>query len=313
MTPSSSMTRTVPVRDRSSPTLLLAALALVTGLVTAGLPAALSAQDGPVTLELKPKEGATERYRFQTTTRVAPPPQLGASMEVASTLTMSRTAEWMGSDTIRYRSTIESLEVEPRVDNAQVRSQIEQMAEQSRQDLVGREFLLVATRSGEVVEMDLGGGSTMSGNQLQQSLRHMSFTGLPEGPVAVGDSWTDEQTMDASTFGSPVPGEIVYRTTSTLESLNRRDGRRIANFRVDGNFEFRPAGGGQGAMMDVEANGTARQDVQFDVDAGRYISSTGDQDITLEMSAPGSGGAEGGMGSMSVNVSVSHSGQLVGS
>jgi hypothetical protein len=309
MTSSSSSTRAVPWRDRSSPTLLLAAvLALATG-----LPAALPAQDGPVTLELKPQEGATERYRFQTTTRVAPPPQLAASMEVATTLTMSRTAEWMGPDTIRYRSIIESLEVEPRVDNAQVRSQIEQMAEQSQQDLVGREFLLVATRSGEVVEMDLGEGNTMSGNQLQQSLRQMSFTGLPQGPVAVGDTWTDEQAMDASTFGSPVPGEIVYRTTSTLESLTRRDGRLIANLRVDGDFEFRPAGGGQGGMMDVEANGTSRQDVQFDVDAGRYISSTGDQDITLEMSAPGSGGAEAGMGSMSVNVSVSHSGQLVGS
>lgn len=297
------------MKPSSSPTLLLAtALALATG-----LPAALSAQDGPVTLELKPQEGATERYRFQTTTRVAPPPQLAAAMEVASTLTMSRTAEWTGPDTIRYRSTIESLEVEPRVDNAQVRSQIEQMAEQSQQDLVGREFLLVATRSGEVVEMDLGEGNTMSGNQLQQSLRHMSFTGLPQGPVSVGDSWTDEQVMDASTFGSPVPGEIVYRTTSTLESLSRRDGRLIANFRVDGDFEYRQTDGGQGAMMDVEANGTARQDVQFDVEAGRYISSTGDQDITLEMTSPGAGGAEGGMGSMSVNVSVSHSGQLVGS
>lgn len=297
------------MKPSSSPTLLLAAaLALATG-----LPAALSAQDGPVTLELNPQEGATERYRFQTTTRVAPPPQLGASMEVASTLTMSRTAQSVGRDTIRYSSTIESMEIEPRVDNAQVRNQIEQMAEQSRQDLVGREFLLVSTRSGEVVEMDLGGEGTMSGDQLQQSLRHMSFTGLPEGPVAVGDTWTDEQVIDASTFGSPVPGEIVYRTTSTLESLTRRDGRLIASFGVDGEFEYRQADGGQGAMMDVEANGTARQDVQFDVEAGRYISTTGDQDITLEMSAPGSGGAEGGMGSMSVNVSVSHSGQFVGS
>lgn len=313
MTLSSTSTRAVPGSGRFSPTLLLAALALATGLATAGLPAALSAQDGPVTLELKPQEGATERYRFQTTTRVAPPPQLGASMEVASTLTMSRTAESVGPDTIRFSSIIESLEVEPRVDNAQVRSQIEQMAEQSRQETVGREFVLVVTRSGQVIEMDLGGGDTMSGSQIEQSLRQMAFTGLPTGPVSVGDTWTDEQVMDASTFGSPVPGEIVYGTTSTLEGLTRRDGSLVADVRIDGDFEFRPAGGGQGAMMDVEANGTARQDVQFDVDAGRYISSTGDQDITLEMSAPGSGGAEGGMGSMSVNVSVSHFGELVGS
>lgn len=308
MTPSSSPTRFARGRDLAPPTLLLAILA--------GIPAAAVAQQGPVTLELKPEEGATERYRFETTTQVVPPPQLGASMEVASTMVMSRTAESVGRDTIRFRSTIESLEVEPRVQNPQVRSQIEQMAEQSRRDMVGKPFRLVTTRSGELIEMDVGGGSTMSGSQIQQSMRQMAFTGLPSEPVSVGDSWTDEKTMDASTFGSPVPGEIVYRTRTTLRSLSRQGGSLVADMRVEGDFEFRPAGGGQSAMMQVEASGSASQDVKFDVDAGRYISYGGSQDITLDLSAPGMGGAGGqggSMSSMSVQVSVRHSGQLVGS
>lgn len=285
--------------------------------IAIGLPALALGQEGPVTLELKPEEGVTERYRFETTTRLVPPPQLGASMEVASTMTMSRTPESVERDTIRFRSTVESLEVEPRVQNPQVRSQIEQMAERSRREMVGKEFRVVTTRAGEIVEMNLGEGSTLSGSQLQQSVRQMAFAGLPAGPVSVGDAWTDEQVFDASSFGSPVPGEIVYRTRTTLQDLTRQDGRLVADMRVEGTFEFRPAADGQGAMMQVEASGSARQDVQFDVEAGRYISYAGSQDITLDLSGPGMGGGgadEGGAASsMSVQVSVSHSGRLVGS
>lgn len=260
--------------------------AAVLVLVAAGAPAALAGQDGAVRLRLEARQGETATYRFENTTHVTPPPSMGMETTADVTVVLRRRVEEVVGDTIRFASTIEDYRLDLDSESEDVRSQLRGMAEKSRRDAVGSEFPIAVTRRGEVLRIGARAGAAGGGSRLEQSLRRLTFVTLPQRPVSTGDSWESRETMDASAFRIPVEGQVEVRSVATLERFLRREGRRVAEIGVESTFDFRPSDTGQ-QMMKVEMTGSSAQTVRFDVEGGRFLSSSGAQDFTVNLSLPG--------------------------
>lgn len=250
-------------------------------------PAATLAQQEPVELRLRAEEGATATYRFEWKSHLAPPPAMDMSAtDVTGSAVVARTAEEVRGDTLKFRSRIEDIQLDIQSGNPQVQSQSEAAAKRSER-MVGREFVLTVTRTGHVVAMEAPNAEAVSGGQIERSLRELSFVTLPERPVAPGDSWKGQETVDAVSFGIPLQGDVVTRTTTTLDRVFEESGSRIAELQVEATFEFRPTGETKEQTMQVQMNGSSAQTIRFDVDEGRFLSSSGAQDFTVNLSIPG--------------------------
>lgn len=267
--------------------------------------AAAAQQEGPVTLRLRPEEGRTSTYRFHTRTRLVPPPQMGMETTTDVTMLVQTSVVSAAGDTLEMRSRIDSLSLDLTSENEQVSSRLRQAVEKSRKEVVGRAFRIAVTRRGEVVGMgSVAGGGRIRG--IDRSIRRLAFAKLPERAVSVGDTWSGRRTASASSFGIPVEGEVVTRTTSTLKRIFRRDGSRIAEIGVEATFAFR-ADSTAGAAMSVDMNGSSARTVHFAIDEGRFLSSSGSQDFTVNLSAPGRTGR-----SLTLQGSSESSAELVG-
>ena len=279
------MSRSPAPRPGRHAALALPAAALL-ALVAVSAPAAVAGQDGPVRLRLEARQGETATYRFENTTHVTPPPSMGMETTADVTVVLRRRVEEVEGDTIRFVSTVEDYRLDLESESQDVRSQLRGMAEKSRRDALGSEFPIAVTRRGEVLRIGERAGAAGGGSRLEQSLRQLTFVTLPREPVSAGDRWESRDTMDASAFRIPVEGQVAVRSVATLQRIFRRDGGRVAEIGVESTFDFRPSDTGQ-QMMKVEMTGSSAQTVRFDVDRGRFLSSSGAQDFTVNLSLPG--------------------------
>lgn len=315
-------TRASPPRALLAAALLLPALPVTVSPTAEGVPSATSpdggvvgwlgpapaaAQEtGPVTLRLDAEEGETTRYRFRSRTRISPPPGMGMKTTADATMLVRNSVEGVEGDTLRLSSRVDSFALDLTSDNEQVKSQLRQAAERSRKNVVGQSFRMTLTRRGEMVEMGSIGGVPGGTQQLDRSLRQLAFATLPAEPVTVGDSWSSRRTTEAASFGIPVEGQVVTRSTSTLTRIFRRNGSRVAQIDVEATFGFRADSAGA-AGMKVDMSGSSAQTIHFDVEEGRFLSSSGAQDFTVNLSLPGQ--AEG---SFTVQGSTETSARLLG-
>lgn len=118
-----------------------------------------------------------------------------------------------------------------------------------------------------------------------ESLKKMIQSGrenLPTKPVAVGETWTNEQTLPV-----PMVGKMTVKTTMTLASVEEKEGREIAMIVVSGTAKH--SGGKESdagpapvsvSRMDIEQKGL----MQFDVSAGQMTETNMQQTISMAMS-----------------------------
>lgn len=261
---------------------------------------------GEVRLRLKGEPGDSATYRYETRASVTPPPRMGMPTEVTTRMVVLRTLESVTPDSLRYRARIEDFFVDIASGDDRAAGQLEDRAEQARRNAVGSRFWLTVTPSGEMIRLRREEGDAVEGARVEQSLRHLTFAELPRGPVAVGDSWTGADTLDAVAFGSPMPGTVVADVRTTLASIDRSGDRPVAVLRVEGTYELHQDTAAARSGFKGEMQGSSARTVRFDVERGRFLGAEGSQDMTVNLSVPGAPG-----GSLSVRTSVRHSARLV--
>lgn len=252
----------------------------------AELPAA-EARDS-VRLRLRAREGEALTYRFESTTRVAPPPQFGSRRTVRLSMELRRRAEAVTPDSIRFHVEISAFDLTVEADSGRVSPQLRRMARQSREQAVGKEFLLTVTPAGDVIRLSMGRGQTVAGGRVDRSIRQLVFSTLPLRAVSVGESWTSVDTLDGAAFGTPVAGRVLTRSTATLEEVSATPEGRVAGIQVESSYGFQPASS-QRAGMEVELEGSSQQEVRFDVDRGRLLQLSGSQRFTVRLTMSGGG------------------------
>lgn len=287
----------------TSPSRLLLPLCLLPLLAAAG-PADAAVQE--VRLRLDAEEGESVTYRYETRASITPPPQFGSATNVTTTMVVRRTAESVTPDSLRFRARIEDFYLEVSARDERTRAQLEDVAEQARRNAVGSRFWLTMSPTGEMIRLRREGGEAVEGARVEQALRHLSFADLPPGPVTVGESWTGTDSLDAVSFGSPMPGTVVADVRTTLRSVDRNGGRPVAVLRLEGTYELHQDSASAASGFSGEMQGSSDQTVRFDIEEGRFLSAEGTQDITVNLSMPGSRS-----GDFRVRTSVRHSVRLV--
>lgn len=293
------------MRQLPSPRLPAAVLLLPILAGPALPPAPAPEAEQEVRLRLKTEEGETTTYRYRTKVAVTPPPGMGAATNVTSTMVVRRTTESVTDDSLRFRVRVEDFELDFASQDERARTQLEDAAESARRDAVGSRFWLTVTPAGEILRLRREGGEAVQGQGVEQSLRQLSFATLPAGPVAVGESWSASDSLDAASYGAPIQGTIVTDTRSTLESVDTSDGGPIAVLRVEGDYELLQDAQAGGSLSG-ELQGSSVRTARFDVEAGRFLDTEGSEDVTVNLSMPGAGD-----GSLAVQTSIRHSARLV--
>lgn len=258
-----------------------------------------------VRLELRAEEGESATYRYDTEAAVTPPPGMGAATNVNTTMVLQRTVESVTADSLRFRAEIQDFQLDVTSQNSQAQSQLDDMAKQARENAAGSRFWLTVTPAGEMIRIRREGGTSIQGSGIEQSLRQLSFARLPEGTVSVGESWSGTDSVDASSYGAPIRGTVITETRTTLESIDRSGDAPVAVLQSESTFQLEADSvGGRG--ITGEMDGSSAQTLRFDLQAGRFLSAEGNQDIVFNLSMPGAQGA-----SMSVQTAIRHSSRLV--
>ena len=112
--------------------------------------------------------------------------------------------------------------------------------------LVGKSFTLAYDKEDKFLEVrgldkvagtPLGQGKSPDNAQLADAFRKTQEMSLPGKPVAVGDTWTYEDSIDM-----PPLGKILIKATGKFDSIGTKDGHQQAKLLLDGNFAT-PEGG----------------------------------------------------------------------
>ncbi len=102
---------------------------------------------------------------------------------------------------------------------------------------------------------------------------------IPKEPVGEGHTWKLEQQL-------PVPfvGKMTVRTTNRLESIENREGRKVATINVQGDFSADEPEKEEGVMgLNVEsAEGDQTGTYVMDLDSGLVLEMDMSQDLTLK-------------------------------
>lgn len=254
----------------------LAALALA--VLLAGFPRVAEAQQqGPVTLRLKGKQGQKNVYKYETNLEQQLPPQMGGKQTMKITMVVSQELEGTSGDTLHYSTTLDTLDMSL--------PQMEAGAAPDISQYQGQSFDVWVTGRGNVVEMPDSAQDPIAAS-ISRSMRQLGFPALPNGPVKVGQSWTDTTHMDAGSLGLQVAGEVTAISHTTLSKLSKDAGATIADLDVHSSYRFQQDTT-QAAMMNIDVSGTRATTVRFDVTNGRLYSSSGSQNYTVTISGAG--------------------------
>lgn len=146
------------------------------------------------------------------------------------------------------------------------------------------------------------GGGILPQMDLNNALQHGQFI-LPEGPIAVGGSWSDERSAalgGSMAVGAPGAGRVGIRTRYTLVRLVNRGGRTCAEIALRGELDMKdvavnPAGAAaHGVGLQTVFDRLKQTDtgtIFFDIRRGRLMEMHVDslQEISMTMKVPGAG------------------------
>lgn len=227
------------------------------------VPAVLSAQQ--TLLRIAPPQGQVSHYRIETRTAIS---MTEGSIDANAVMQMTATVTAATGDERTIATVVDSFRIEspglpmPPMPNIVGSSTTIRMTTQGR--------VLETTYSNASLTQAFGGMTGPAGQSFPAGMT------LPEGPVAVGHQWDDSSTID--TDGGPMGTvHVVTRTHYTFERLDRRSGARIAVIGIAGTVSQ------ANAMMTSE--GTMTGSMEFDLDAGRWVSNR--MAIDMQMDAGG--------------------------
>lgn len=233
----------------------------------------------PVHLRLSPEEGESLVYTYRLQARLEAPPEFGGNRRVETRMRLRQTAREVSGDTLRYLMQIQELAMES---DSATRSQL-----LDPRRFEGKTLSARITRRGEVLHLGSPGARKNSPQQIEQSMLQAGFPTLPDGPVRVGQTWTDTARMPTAVLQGMGGGNTVAVSRTTLEGVEREGTTQVARLAVETTFDFLREGRG-GQPLQADMSGSGRSTVRFDVDRGRYLSSTGTQSYRVEMKLPGS-------------------------
>ena len=264
--------RTRRVRSASLVAFLLLLGAPPTG--SADLRAQETAAPGRVTLRLAPRSGVRSEYRHEKRLELRLPPDLGGDVETRTVLRLAQEVEETAADSVVFGAEIVEIrfEAEP--------------APPDLPDLGGLEglrFRLVTTPAGRLYRVDLPGATGPVAralrDQVESWLRELGFPALPAGPVRVGDSWSDTTRVPLATLlGLRSEAEAVEVRTTTLEAIEGSAGARTARLAVRTAWSGRK---GPEDAPDLTVEGAGSQEVEFELEAGRFTRTVGTSRIQV--------------------------------
>ncbi len=266
------MCRTATIRSRSiAPALLALAMA----------PGAVLAQE-QVLLRLDSPIGESLTYRFEIHLDIAVPPVLGGSQRLESLMVVQQTTTDVRGDTLYFAATVREANFSLRSEDGG------EMLPNASEDLAGQSFRTAFTSQGEPVDIQIEGQSPEPSAQVPSALRQAGFPTLPGRAVAVGDRWKDTLRIRAADMGMAAPGFLVLINDISLVRLSRSGSATIADLLVETTYEFE-AEEGAFSGLSVEVTGSRADNVRFDVTNGHFLSASGAQDFTMNMTVPGLG------------------------
>ncbi|MCE9520470.1 MAG: hypothetical protein K8R87_13065 [Verrucomicrobia bacterium] len=164
------------------------------------------------------------------------------------------------------------------------------MLQQAFGSIVGKEFTLVYDKDDKVTDvrgMDkltatpVAGAKGPDGKQFVDAFRKSQEMGLPKDPVAPGDSWTFDETIEMAPLGT-----MHIKGTGKFDSIVDYEGRKHAKLIIEGTFISPEAQAGAAAPMIKFGEGsTMKVENLFDLE--RRVSSSSVVSSELKMSAAG--------------------------
>lgn len=261
---------------------LVGAVAPLAALLTLAGPAGAQ-QSTPVQLRLSPDEGESLVYTYRLEARLEAPPEYGGNRRVETRMRLRQTAQEVTGDTLRYLMQIQELTMES---DSATRSQL-----LDPRRFEGKTLSARITRRGEVLQVGSSGERGNSPQQIEQSMLQAGFPTLPDGPVRVGQTWTDTTRVPTAVLQGMGGGNTVAVSRTTLEGMELEGATKVARLAVETTFDFlrERRQGNQPLQADMSGSGTST--VRFDVDRGQYLSSDGTQSYRVKLKVPGAAGS----------------------
>lgn len=156
--------------------------------------------------------------------------------------------------------------------------------------IVGREFVLVYDKDDKVIEVrgadkltptPVGGAKGPDGKQFVDAFRKGQEMAMPHDPVAPGDTWVFDDSMDL-----PPLGTMRIKGTGKFDGVVESEGRKHAKLVVQGTFST-PEGapGAAAAMMKFGEGSVMNLETLFDLE--RRVATSSTLNSELKISAAG--------------------------
>lgn len=228
-------------------------------------PAPAPASGGPVLLRIAPPQGQVSHYRAE----------MQMFMHLPAMPAMDSTTPFM-TQQIDLTQTVTALEGEVRVLRMVTDSLHTDMPALAGMiptppvdELRGMTITMRMDPRGHVLSTEVSGGNLPP--EIARQLSNVSSLGgrwpkFPEGPVRVGETWSDSQAISMPAGPAQVSGWM--RITYRLERLEQNGAARIAVLSANGTLANSGGAGGAGRFA---MTGTMTAENVMDLDAGRLV------------------------------------------
>lgn len=155
--------------------------------------------------------------------------------------------------------------------------------QQSFGAMVGKSFTIVYDKDNHFVSVSgldslaatpLGKTQAMDGNQLAEMFRKSSELGLPKTPVAVGDTWTSEETLEMQPLG-----KMKITAQGKLDAIESRQGVRTAVVSLSGTFAIE----GDNPLVKLGEGSKFTGQILFDLDRKVIVSHVADTVLNMNV------------------------------
>lgn len=156
--------------------------------------------------------------------------------------------------------------------------------------IVGKEFTLVYDKDDKITDargMDslsptpVGGAKSPDPKQFIDAFRKSQEMGMPKDPVAPGDTWTFDDSIEMAPIGI-----MHIKGTGKFDSIVELEGRKHAKLLIDGSFTSPEAAPGAAAPAIKFGEGSSMKvETLFDIE--RRVSSSSTVNSELKMNAAG--------------------------
>ncbi len=164
------------------------------------------------------------------------------------------------------------------------------MLQQAFGAIVGKEFTLVYDKDDKIAEVrgmenlmatPVAGAKGPDGKQFVDAFRKSQEMGMPKDPVAPGDTWTFDDSIEMAPLGT-----MKIKGTGKFDSIVDYEGRKHAKLIIDGSFTSPEAAAGAAAPMIKFGEGSSMK-VETLFDMERHVSSSSTVASELKMNAAG--------------------------